>query len=413
MRLQMLDDRRIKFVHDRDYAASGERRSASMKRCLPGDYCRADSNDRTTGVITMVSATVDAADALIPERVVMRQGARSGLPITVAVHSTALGQAIGGCRLAHYPDWRDGLTDALRLSAAMSDKCALAGLPNGGGKTVVALPPGRVLDAGARRDVLHDVGDVIAGLDGAYATGPDVGTGPDDMATIAQRTPYAFCRPVRAGGSGDSSQHTAVGVLAALNALCAQRFGSADLSARSFAVLGLGRVGAHLVRMLAEAGATLVVSDVDEDKKALAARYGATWASPRGCLTAAVDVLVPAALGGVLTPQSVPTLRCAAIAGPANNQLDAPATADLLHERGIIWAPDIVVSAGGIIHATAVELHHETSEQATVRVRGIADTLADILHTARAAGSSPAAAARYRAEQRVHAGRGRRATLGR
>jgi glutamate dehydrogenase/leucine dehydrogenase len=136
------------------------------------------------------------------------------------------------------------------------------------------------------------VGDVITAFDGAYATGPDVGTGPDDMVTIAERTPYAFCRPVPAGGSAD--------------------------------------------------------------------RYGATWTSPQNCLTAEVDVLVPAALGGLLTAQSVPALRCAVIAGPANNQLDAPATADQLHERGILWAPDVVVSAGGIIHATAIELHHET-----------------------------------------------------
>ena len=350
---------------------------------------------------------------LVHERVVMQQGPRSGLPIIVAVHSTALGQAIGGCRLAHYPNWRDGLTDALRLSAAMSDKCALAGLPNGGGKTVVALPPGRVLDAAARRSLLHDVGDVIAALDGTYATGPDVGTGPDDMTTIAERTPHAFCRPVPAGGSGDSSQHTAVGVLAALHALCSERFGSAELSRRSFAVLGLGRVGGHVVRMLADAGATLVVSDIDEDKRALAARYGATWTSPSDCLTADVDILVPAALGGVFTPRSVPTLRCAAIAGPANNQVDAPTTADLLHERGILWAPDIVVSAGGIIHATAVELHHETSAQATTRVRGIADTLTDILRTARAATSTPAAAARSRAEQRMRHGHSHPPTVGR
>src|SRR3954465_6797019 len=108
-------------------------------------------------------------------RVVVRRGPESGLPIIVAVHSTARGPAIGGCRLAHYPDWRDGLTDALRLSAAMSDKCALAGLPNGGGKAVAAVPPGRGVDAAARRSLLHDVGDVIATLDGTYATGPDVG----------------------------------------------------------------------------------------------------------------------------------------------------------------------------------------------------------------------------------------------
>ncbi len=339
------------------------------------------------------------------EHVVIRQGVRSGLPIVVAVHSTALGQAIGGCRIAHYPHWRDGLTDALRLSAAMSDKCALAGLPNGGGKTVVALPPGRTLDAAARRAVLHDAGDAIAGLDGAYATGPDVGTGPDDMVTIAERTPHAFCRPVHAGGSGDSSGHTAVGVLAALHALCAERFGSADLSARSFAVLGLGRVGGHVLRMLADAGATLVAADIDESRRMLADTAGAAWTSPQDCLTADVDVLVPAALGGLLTPYTVPTLRCAAIAGPANNQLDIPATADLLHQHDILWAPDIIVSAGGIIHATAVELHQETSAQATARVHGIADTLADILRTARATGSTPAAAARSRARARIEHGR--------
>jgi leucine dehydrogenase len=335
------------------------------------------------------------------QRVVIERGRESRLPIILAIHSTALGQAIGGCRLARYRDWRDGLLDALRLSAAMSDKCALAGLHNGGGKTVVALPEGLVLADSQRRAVLHDVGDMIAAVDGAYATGPDVGTGPDDMVTIAERTGHVFCRPRQAGGSGDSSEHTATGVLAALHALCAARFGSPDLFTRSFAVLGLGRVGGHIARMLAEAGARLVVSDIDSGKRSLAAACGATWTSPQNCLTAAVDVLVPAALGGLLTPASVPTLRCAAVAGPANNQLDVPGTADLLHRRGILWAPDIIVSAGGIIYATAVELHHETTTDATIRVTGIADTLTDVLRAARASGSTPAQAARRRAEQRM------------
>lgn len=340
---------------------------------------------------------------LTHERVLLQSGTRSGLPIVVAVHSTALGPAIGGCRIAAYPDWRDGLTDALRLSAAMTAKSALAGLPHGGGKTVVALPPGRTLDADARRDVLHDVGDVIASLGGAYATGPDVGTGPDDMVTIAERTPHAFCRPADAGGSGDSSGHTAAGVLAALEAVCAHRFGSAALSTRRFAVLGLGRVGAHLLRMLAGAGAELIVSDVDDGRRALADRYGATWTTPHDCLTADVDVLVPAALGGLLTPRTVPHLRCTAVAGPANNQLDAPATADLLHDRAILWAPDIIVSAGGIIHATAVELHHETPARAAMRVRAIGDTLTAVLRAARDSGSTPAEAARTRADRLIHA----------
>jgi glutamate dehydrogenase/leucine dehydrogenase len=335
------------------------------------------------------------------DQVAIRRGHRSGLPVIVAVHSTALGQAIGGCRVAHYPDWRDGLTDALRLSAAMSDKCALAGLPNGGGKTVIPLPPGRTLDDAERRAVLHDAGDAIAALNGAYATGPDVGTGPHDMLTIAERTPHVFCRPVDAGGSGDSSPHTATGVMAALGAVCAERFGSGDLAGRRFAVLGLGRVGEHVARRLAAAGAELVVSDIDEGKRALAGELDAAWADPRACLEAEVDVLVPAALGGLLNPETVPRLSCAAIAGPANNQLDEPATANLLRRRGILWAPDFIVSAGGIIYATAVELHRETNEQATARVAGIANTLAEVLRSARQSGTTPESAARQRAHQRI------------
>jgi leucine dehydrogenase len=231
-----------------------------------------------------------------------------------------------------------------------------------------------------------------------------VGTSPDDMLAIASRTPHVFCRPETAGGSGDPSEHTAAGVIAALQALCAARFGSADLSVRSCAVLGLGRVGGHVLRMLAGAGARVVASDIDPSRRRLAVAAGATWVSPADCLTADVDVLVPAALGGVLTPESVPRLRCAAIAGPANNQLDTPSTSELLHRRGILWAPDIVVSAGGIIHATAVELHKETPTQVTARIQAIAETLTEILQTARASGVTPAEAARTRAHQRIEAG---------
>jgi len=331
------------------------------------------------------------------ERAVIRRGTRSGLPVIVAVHSTALGQAIGGCRLARYPDWRDGLADALRLSAAMTDKCAVAGLPNGGGKTVVPLPPNAPLDAAARRAILHDVADTIESLGGEYATGPDVGTGPDDMAVIGERTRHVFCRPVAAGGSGDSSTPTAVGVLAALAALGPSGTG------RRFAIMGLGRVGGYVARALAADGMELLVSDVDESRRELAEALGATWVKPDAVLESDVDVLVPAALGGLFTPESVPRLRCAAIAGPANNQLDEPATADLLQNRGILWAPDFVVGAGGVIHATGIELRHETNAQATARVRGIAETLTEVLADARRTGSTPLAAAREMVRSRLGA----------
>jgi glutamate dehydrogenase/leucine dehydrogenase len=331
------------------------------------------------------------------ERVVVRRGAESGLPIIVAVHSTALGPALGGCRMKTYPDWRDGLEDALRLSAAMTEKCALAGLPHGGGKTVVVAPPGEF----DRTAALHDVGTVIEEWGGLYATGPDVGTGPDDMVTIGERTGHVFCRPVAAGGSGDSSPATAVGTVAALRAVCAARFGSGALSGRSFAVLGLGHVGERVARLLSEAGAKLVVGDIVPERRRVAAELGATWAEPEECLTAEVDVLVPAALGGVLTPAVVPTLRCAAVAGPANNQLDAATTAGLLHERGILWAPDYVVSAGGIIGATAVELHHLAPDEVTARLNGIAGTLASVFAAAERDGVTPAAAAEAEARRRV------------
>ncbi|WP_250036275.1 Glu/Leu/Phe/Val dehydrogenase dimerization domain-containing protein [Paractinoplanes maris] len=335
------------------------------------------------------------------ERVIIRRGPDSGLPIIVAVHSTALGPALGGCRLKAYPGWRDGLADALRLSAAMTDKCALAGLPNGGGKTVIALPAGTIPEPELRTAALHDAGTVIEELGGRYATGPDVGTGPDDMVTIGERTRHVFCRPVAAGGSGDSSPGTAAGTVAALRAVCADRFGSPSPAGRSFAVLGLGRVGARVARLLAEAGAQLIVADVDPARRTLADELGATWTTPGEALTAAVDVLVPAALGGVLTPSTVAGLRCAAVAGPANNQLDDPATADLLHRRGIRWAPDFVVSAGGVISATAVELQHETPDQVAARLDGIAGTLTGLFAAADRDGITPAAAATAEARRRL------------
>jgi glutamate dehydrogenase/leucine dehydrogenase len=327
---------------------------------------------------------------------VARRGVRSGLPVIVAVHSTVLGQAIGGCRLAGYPDWRDGLTDALRLSAAMTAKCAVAGLPHGGGKTVVALPSGTTLGPAQRRGVLDDVADTIESLGGEYATGPDVGTGPDDMAVLGERTAHVFCRPVGSGGSGDSSAPTAEGVLAALAAL-------GPPAGRRYAIMGLGRVGGHVARELAAAGAELVVTDVDQSRRTFATALGASWTDD--ILTAEADVLVPAALGGVLTPGTVAGLRCAAVCGPANNQLDEPATARLLHDRGILWAPDFVVSAGGVIHATAVELRGETPAQATVRVRGIAGTLTTVLDAARRSGTTPLAAAQELARARIAAAR--------
>ncbi len=335
------------------------------------------------------------------EQVQIRTGPRSGLPVIVAVHSSTLGQAVGGCRLWRYANWQDGLTDALRLSAGMTVKCAVAGLANGGGKTVVAVPQGAELDAAMRRAVLDDVADTIASLDGAYATGPDVGTTPQDMVVIGERTPHVFCKPAQHGGSGDSSPATALGTVAALRAVRQRLHGTRALAGVRLSLVGLGSVGMRLARLLADEGADLLVSDIDPSKRAGSEELGATWASPEQALTADVDILVPAALGGILTEDVVPHLRCAAVAGPANNQLATAAVGDLLHRRGIVWVPDYVVSAGGVINALTMELHHETPDEARERVEAIEHTVTDLLDTAEHRQMTPAQAATKLARLRL------------
>ena len=327
------------------------------------------------------------------ERVVVRKGTRTGLPVIIAVHSTALGQAIGGCRVWRYPSWQGGLADALRLAEGMTYKAALAGLAHGGGKSVVAVPPSYQWSAERWVAAMHDVGDAVDELGGEYATGPDVGTGPADMVTIGQRTAHVFCKPAEHGGSGNSSAHTATGVLAALRATCARLYGSESLAGRRFSVVGLGHVGGDIAERLGAAGAELVVSDIDPARKEVAARLGAEWAEPGDALTAPSDVVVPAALGGVLTADLVPRLRCRAVVGPANNQLAEEPVAGLLHERGILWAPDYVVSAGGAINAISRELHGATADEATTRVERIARTLTDIYARAESTGETPHQAA--------------------
>jgi leucine dehydrogenase len=356
----------------------------------------------------MTAALVEAMALPAPEPshelVQVVRGRRSGLAITIAVHSTALGPAAGGCRIAPYPAPAAAIADALRLAAAMTDKNALAGLDHGGAKAVVALPTATRPTGAERTALLHDLGDAIELLGGRYIAGPDVGSDPVDMSVIGERTQHVCCRPVEDGGSGDSSLHTARGTLAALGAVADEVFGSPEPAGRTFGVIGLGAVGAHVARLLSRAGARLVVTDINPATRRLAEEVGATWVEPGHALETEVDILVPAALGGLLTARTVPLLRCAAVAGPANNQLDEPATAGLLAARGILWAPDVVVSAGGVIHATGVEVRGESEEQLTERLSGIAATLRQVFHMARTHRTTPADAAAELARQRVHRG---------
>jgi leucine dehydrogenase len=342
-------------------------------------------------------------ETLEHEELLVRRGRRSGLYCIVAVHSTARGPALGGCRMNVYDDARAAVRDALRLSRAMTFKAACAGLPLGGGKGVIMLGPADgPLPEDRRRAVLRDFGDAVDILAGRYLTAEDVGTSMEAMTVIAESTRSVTGLPLERGGSGDPSPWTALGVESALRVACARAFGSESLDGRSVSVVGLGHVGGDLARRLAEGGARLVVSDVDERKRALADELGATWATPAGALTAEVDVLAPCALGGVLDHDSVGALRCRAICGAANNQLASDEIADLLEARGILWVPDFVANAGGIINIQ-VELEPEgySPERAEARVRAIGETTRIVLAQAEATGTNALASAMELARRRL------------
>ena len=333
----------------------------------------------------------------------MRRGPRSGLYTIVGVHSTARGPALGGCRMWGYADSRDAVADALRLSRAMTFKAAVADLPLGGGKGVIMRQAGEPpLEPERRRAALLDFGDTVEILDGRYMTAEDVGTSLPDMTVIAERTTHVTGLAVERGSSGDPSPWTALGVQEAIHVACERVWDSRDLAARSIAVVGLGRVGGALARGLAAAGARLVVADVDQSKRALADELGAEWTDPDSAIRAEVDVVAPCALGAVLDAESVPALRCRAIAGAANNQLAAEDVAERLIEREILWAPDFVANAGGIINIS-VELEPEgySPDRADARVRAIGDTLRTIFDEADAAGTTPLAAAMALAYRRL------------
>ncbi|HEX4364993.1 MAG TPA: Glu/Leu/Phe/Val dehydrogenase dimerization domain-containing protein [Solirubrobacteraceae bacterium] len=333
----------------------------------------------------------------------MRRGRRSGCFTMVAVHSTARGPALGGCRMWHYDDSRAAVRDALRLSQAMTMKSAVAGLPLGGGKAIIMAPdPSAPSKPGWRADALLDVGDTIEQLGGSYVTAEDVGTSSDDMELISSVTKHVSGLVPRLGGSGDPSPSTAVGVEVAIRVCCERVFGSASLEGRTIAIAGLGSVGGRLATACAHAGATLLVTDINPAKRALADELGAHWLEPGEAIAATADVFAPCALGGQLDHESILRLGAPIVAGAANNQLADDDVAELLAQRGVLWAPDFVVNAGGIINIS-VELEPEgyDAARADERVRGIGMTLGRILDDADGRGVTPLAAAKTLAHERL------------
>jgi leucine dehydrogenase len=297
------------------------------------------------------------------ESVTIHRDAGSGAWMLICVHSTRLGPAAGGTRMKHYPHGlADALTDGMRLAEAMSLKFASVNFPHGGGKAVIALPTPEVPQGEPRRRLLLEYGKLVNSLGGLYSAAPDMNTSALDMDVIGEVTPYVFCRTEAAGGSGDTAPDTAVGVLHGIKAACRHAFGSDDLSQRTVLVQGAGGVGGRLIELLMETDASVIASDVDEERMTRLRDHGITTVPPEDALATECDVFAPCAVGGVINARTVPLLRCRVIAGAANNQLEAPEDADRLRERGIAYAPDFVINAGGVLHGGGLEEQHWTRE---------------------------------------------------
>lgn len=338
------------------------------------------------------------------ERVEVRTGERSGLFLAVALHSSVLGPALGGARVWTYPHWSDALDDALRLSSAMTLKNAAAGLDAGGGKAVIGLPEGTVLDAERRRAAYLDLGDAVEALGGAYRTAEDVGSTAEDMLVVRERTAHVVGLPDAAGGSGEPSGPTSIGVYEALRATLERATGTADVAGRRITISGLGQVGGRLAVRLAAEGAVLTVTDVNPAKRHLATEIGAAWATPGEEHLVAGHVFVPAGIGGLLTDEVIDALDVQAVCGPANNPLADRAGAERLAARGILYTPDFVANAGGVIWLDGVDTHLGDRSEILQRVAAIGETVRRIFDEADGRGVTPLVAAEALAAERLSRG---------
>jgi len=326
----------------------------------------------------------------------------TGLRAIIALYSTALGPGLGGTRFYPYASEQDALADVLNLSRAMAYKNAMAGLDHGGGKAVVIGDPA----ADKTPDLLRAYGRFVESLGGRYVTASDIGTYVADMDVIAETTRFATGRSEANGGAGDSSVLTAWGVYQGMRAAAEQVWGEPSLWGRRVGIAGVGKVGHRLADLLAEDGATLVVTDVAAEAcaRVVAVHPATEVASDTPTLTGLdLDVYAPCALGGALDDATIERLQAAVVCGAANNQLvtDGPGgSADLLAQRGILYAPDFVVNSGGVIQV-ADELHGFDFDRAHDRTTLIYDTTRAVFQAAKDRSQTPAEAARHLAEQRM------------
>jgi len=327
------------------------------------------------------------------EQIVHAFDADTGLRAIIAVHNTARGPAVGGCRMWPYTDEAAALTDVLRLSRGMTYKSALAELPFGGGKSVIIGNPAR----DKTPELFEAFGRAVEQLGGRYIAAEDVGTSPADITHARRVTRHVAGLP---DGSGDPSPVTAYGVFMGMKAAVRHRLGKSDFRGLTVAVQGLGHVGSELCRLLHESGAKLLVADISAERvAAVCAAFDAQAVPADRIHTADVDIFAPCALGGGLNDDTIPQIRAGIIAGAANNQLAEPRHAEVLRGRGVLYPPDYVVNAGGIINILYEKPGYD-ADAAFAHVARIHDTTLEILARADRAGITTAAAADHLAEER-------------
>ncbi|WP_028611367.1 Leu/Phe/Val dehydrogenase [Paenibacillus harenae] len=329
------------------------------------------------------------------EQLLFLQDRSVGLKAIIAIHNTKLGPALGGCRMRHYASDEEAVADAVRLAQGMTYKSAVSGLPYGGGKAVILSMPGQ----SPREQIFWALGRHIQTLQGRYITGIDLGTAVTDMDWVRLETPYVTDTTGSLGAAGDfTARMTAYGVFLGIRASLKRVYGSDSIQNKAVAVQGLGKVGYQLCRYLKRAGARLIVADMDPLRvKKAADDFGASPRRPQDILAEPCDVFSPCALGGILNDFTLGRLGCRIVAGAANNQLAEVRHGEELHRSGILYAPDYVINAGGII-VTSVELLGGDAALARQHVEKINDTLTHVFRIADAEGISPSAAADRLAE---------------
>jgi leucine dehydrogenase len=313
------------------------------------------------------------------EQVVFCHDREIGLKAIIAIHNTALGPALGGTRMWTYKTEEDALIDVLRLSEGMTYKAAAAGLNLGGGKAVIIGNPKTDKTEG----LFRAFGQFVNSLNGRYITAEDVGTTVKDIEYIYMETPWVTGIPKSLGGSGDPSPYTAHGVLMAIKASCKEKLGTDVLRGVRVAVQGLGNVGSNLVKYLKEEGAELTITDIDELKtKKIAEQYGAKATAPDDIVKTECEVFAPCALGAVINDQTLEQLRCKIVSGGANNQLHEQRHGTALKEMGILYAPDFVANAGGLMNVF-VELEGYSVDRALEKTTRIYDSMLEIFEMAK------------------------------